>query len=208
MRRFSRPSTGTIIGALALFIALGGTAFAAGATVVNIADPTTPAYVAHVNSKGQLQVGGGPVTVTNTVPTELAPPSAYVHGTAFDLAGGDGCTELATPPSGKAMIVREVKISVSSDPSPGGAFVAIYADTSCSTLVADVYPPTIGETTLPFDPGLGIPAKSGLSVVVAGSIQADVYMDGYSVPSGSVPAAMVSVSKADKPGAVGAPPHQ
>jgi hypothetical protein len=52
--RIKRPSVGTVLGALALFVALGGTALAgtalaAGSTIVNIADPATP-------SRQRLQV--------------------------------------------------------------------------------------------------------------------------------------------------------
>jgi hypothetical protein len=69
--RFSRPSTGTILGAVALFIALGGTALAATGTIVNIADPTTASHVAHVDSNGRLEVGdgSGPLSVDGTVNT-------------------------------------------------------------------------------------------------------------------------------------------
>jgi hypothetical protein len=73
--RFSRPATGTVLGAIALFVALGGTALA-GATVVNIADPTTPANVAKVDATDKLQISG---SVTNTVNTELAAPVTTQH---------------------------------------------------------------------------------------------------------------------------------
>lgn len=193
--RISRPSTGTILGAIAVFIALGGTA-AAAATVVNIADPTTPANIAHVSSSGRLETAGSD-SVTNTVSTQLAAPSTYLHSEVEENAG---CHAIAAPPSGKAMIVREVRVDVSQDPSPGvGQFVAIFADSNCAGLpVADVNPPTIGETTLPFDPGVGIPANSGLSTLISGSIEAELYTDGYSVASSQVPATRVTGSKAQQ----------
>jgi hypothetical protein len=198
--RISRPNTGTILGAIALFIALGGTALAAGATVVNIADPTTPANVAHVNSSGQLSVAG-PVSVTSTITTELAAPSTYIHTAAFDLSNADSCQTVATPPTGKAMIVREVRVDVGQDPSPGvNQNVVIYGDAMCSgNPIADVNPATVGETTLPFDPGLGIPAKSGLSVFVNGSVVAEVYADGYSVSSATVPTSAATVTTRGTP---------
>jgi hypothetical protein len=70
---------------------------------------------------------------------------------------------------------------------------------TCLNQIADVIPATVGDTVLPFDPGLGIPAKSGLSVLVTGSPQAEVYTDGYSVSAGSVPAAAATASKAPAP---------
>jgi hypothetical protein len=199
--RFSRPSTGTILGAIALFVALGGTALAATATVVNIADPTTPSRIAHVTSSGQLQTSGS-TSVTNTVSTELAAPNTYVHRAVFDLTTSSNCDEIAAPPSGKAMIVREVRINVDEDPSPGsGQDIAIYdsADCSGSTEVADVNPPTVGETIVPFDPGLGVPANSVLSADVGGSVAAQVYTDGYSVASSQVPATGVTATGSEAP---------
>jgi hypothetical protein len=67
--------------------------------------------------------------------------------------------------------------------------VALYDDTTCSNLVGDVNPPTVGETVLPFDPGLGIASGSGLSMITNGSVAAEVYTDGYAVPPGQVPVA-------------------
>jgi hypothetical protein len=189
MRRISRPSAGTILGALALFVALGGTAMAA-ATVVNIADPTTPSRIAHVDNNGRLMVGdgSGALSVDGTVNVQAAPPSSYLHQTGFGTSS-NGCTVVARPPSGKAMIVRDVRVDVYQDPSPGvGQLIAIYSDSTCSTLVGDVNPSTVGETVLPFDPGLGIAASSSLSIVAQGSVAAEVYTDGYSVPPGQVPA--------------------
>jgi len=74
---FSRPSTGAILGGLALFVALGGTAVAA-ATVVNIADPTTPSRVAHVDAAGRLEVGdgNGPLAVDGYVGQAIPRTSA------------------------------------------------------------------------------------------------------------------------------------
>src|SRR5579875_1806125 len=181
--RFSRPSTGTVLGAIALFIALGGTAFAAGATVVNIADPTTPSNVAHVNASGRLETAGSD-SVTNTVTTEVAAPSTFVHAAQSNITASDGCTFVAEPPSGKALIVSNVLVNVLDDPSPGAGQVLIWPNASCGGAPAAVVnPPSVGETTLPFDPGVDIPAGSQLSAQVVGSVEADINVNGYSVPS-------------------------
>jgi|SRR5581483_389735 len=50
------PSAGTVLALIALFVALGGTAVAATGTLVNIADPTNPSFVAKVDSTGALKV--------------------------------------------------------------------------------------------------------------------------------------------------------
>jgi hypothetical protein len=195
---FSRPSTGTILGAVALFVALGGTALAATGTIVNIADPTTASHVAKVDASGRLQIAGGPVSLTGTATTQLAAPSAYIH--AFGFNNGPSCQAVATPPAGKAMIVRDVRIDVYQDPSPGiSQLVALYNDTTCSNLVADVNPATIGETVLPFDPGLGVAAGSALSAITNGSVAAEVYTDGYSVPSNQVPATPAAATRTHSP---------
>jgi hypothetical protein len=58
---------------------------------------------------------------------------------------------------------------------------------------------------LPFDPGLAIPTKSGVSVMVGGSVQTEACIDGYSVPSGQVPTAALDVS--GKAGGARVPQH-
>jgi hypothetical protein len=57
--RFSRPSTGTHPGCdRALHRARRHRASPAGATVVNIADPTTPAHIAHANHPASFRPAG------------------------------------------------------------------------------------------------------------------------------------------------------
>jgi hypothetical protein len=53
-RRGQRPSAALVVAFAALMVALGGTAYAA-TTIVNIADPTTPAYKAKVDATGALR---------------------------------------------------------------------------------------------------------------------------------------------------------
>lgn len=200
--RFSRPSTGTILGAIALFIALGGTALAATATVVNIADPTTPAHVAHVDASGRLEVGdgSGPLTVDGTVTTQQATPANYVHVATLGLTSGRGCVEIAAPPTNRAMIVTDVKIDVFSDPSPGpDQYVRVFSDPSCQTAVADVNPSGVGQTLVPFEPGVGIAAGSQLSAIVSGSVEAEAYTDGYAVAQSVVPARPQARGRTQRP---------
>jgi hypothetical protein len=149
---------------------------------VNIVDSVDATRIAHVTAGGALQVGGS-VTATP------ASPATFLQSAAFGLNSGVACTVIATPPSGKAMIVKRVLLDVFNDPSPGsGQRVDIFKGTNCNTVVADVNPPTVGATVIPFDPGLGIPAGSGLSVNIAGSVQAETYTTGYWVGASAVPA--------------------
>ena len=90
--KFSRPSTGTILGAVALFVALGGTALAATGTLVNITDPSHSTYVAKVSSRGELkttQVPGSPFTHFAIFPPgDLRPIMAPTSATlAFSRIG-------------------------------------------------------------------------------------------------------------------------
>src|SRR5438552_1758168 len=78
---FSRPSIGTILGGVALFIALGGTALAATGQIVNIADPTTPANMAKVDSTGALKTAGT-ATVSGFI-GQTIPKTAFFGQSAF-----------------------------------------------------------------------------------------------------------------------------
>lgn len=187
--QFPRPNLGTVLGGLALVVALGGTAWAVTSSTVNIADPTTPSQIAHVDSSGKLQVGG-------TVNAQVTAPANYFHASTFGISSSSACLVVATPPAGKALVVREVRLDVFADPTPGQANdIAIFRDATCNNandIVADVNPATIGQIVIPFDPGIGVPSASHLSVVINGSVSAESYVDGYVVPSTAVPAASVS----------------
>lgn len=189
--RIKRPSVGTVLGGLALFVALGGTALAATSTIVNIADPATPSHVAHVDANGRLEVGDGSGPMTVDGYTQTAAPSTFFHSNALNLGLSSGCVVLATPPTGKALVIREVKVDTVGNPATGGNavnnYVHLFSDTTCTHVIGGVHPGAVGLTVVPFDPGLGIPTKSGLSVKVTGALELDAYADGFSVPSAQVP---------------------
>jgi hypothetical protein len=173
-----RPLAGIVVASAAIGIV--GSALAA-ATAVNIADPTKPARIAHVDAGGKLAV-------------EDAAPADFYHLATFGTDNTSGCVVIATPPAGKALIVRQVRVNVFSDPAPGpDNNVAIYADSTCTNEVGDVNPATVGQTTISFDPGLAIPSGSGLSASIAphASVRAEEYVDGYTIVSTSVPGANV-----------------
>jgi hypothetical protein len=92
--RISRPSTGTILGAIAVFIALGGTAVAATGTVVNIADPTTATHKAKVDATGALRTAG---TATVSGYVGQAIPASPFFGNADLLASGPSAIIAPTP---------------------------------------------------------------------------------------------------------------
>jgi hypothetical protein len=74
-----RPSPAMVVAFVALLVALGGTAYAA-TTIVNIADPNTPANVAKVDASGALRTAG-----TSTVSGFVgqAAPKIPFYGQAF-----------------------------------------------------------------------------------------------------------------------------
>jgi hypothetical protein len=177
MHRF-HPFAGIVVASAA--IAIAGSALAA-ATAVNIADPTKPARIAHVDAGGKLAV-------------EQAAPADFYHAATFATDNTTGCVVIATPPVGKALIVRQVRVNVFSDPAPGADNnVAIYADSTCTSEVGDVNPATVGQTTISFDPGLAIPAGSAVSASIPphASVRAEEYVDGYTIVSTAVPGANV-----------------
>jgi hypothetical protein len=177
-----------------LLLAAGGVSYAtvkATGSAANIVDPITASNIAKVDPGGHLYVGDGvgPLTVDGTLNVQAAPPSTYLHFSSGLLDSTHGCVTIATPLSGKAMIIRQIRINVIADPSPGsGQVVEFFRGASCNTsLVGEVNPATVGQTVMPFDPGLGVPNGYALSAIVAGSIKAAVWTDAYTVSASSVP---------------------
>jgi hypothetical protein len=192
--RVPRPSPALVVASLALLLAAGGGAFAAvrsTGSAVNIVDATKAAQVAQVTASGALKVSGS-LTATQ------ASASNFVRATVFGLAGSSGCVVVLAPPAGKALIVTGVEVDTFDDPSPGAGQHVSLDVSSCSTQVADVNPPSVGATVLPFQPGLVVPAGSNLSAFVSGALQAEVYAYGYLVSASSV--SSVTAQQTGNPG--------
>jgi hypothetical protein len=162
----------TVTGIAAVF-ALTDPAMAA-ATKVNIVDPTITARVAHVDAGDRLAV-------------QEVPPATFFHGNPGAIGSGV-CVAVAVPPSGKALVVRQIRVNISSLPSPGNASVFFYTNSTCTgSEVGSVTPPSVGLSAQTFDPGLAIPSGGVLSAFVDGSLVALVYPDGYSVAASVAP---------------------
>jgi hypothetical protein len=165
------------IALLSATAAFAATQAVAAATQVNILDPTVTTRVARVEQGNRLAV------------QEVA-PSTFFHHQTLGIAASPSCVAIATTPAGKALVIRQVRVNVTADPSPGSSdIIYVYSGTGCSagTEAGTVNPPTVGQTTMTFDPGLAIPNGSGMSVVVHGSLAADFYADGYSVAPAVAP---------------------
>lgn len=141
-----------------------------------MADPTLTTRVARVEAGNRLAV-------------QEVPPSTFFH--AFKAVNpASPCAVLALPPSGKALVVQQVRVSAVDGPSNGNPYLQFYADTSCTfsqlfgeanLLVAG------GPIVVPLNPGLAIPSAGGLSVRNSTGFGADIYVDGYTVTPGVVP---------------------
>jgi hypothetical protein len=172
------PSAGTVLGFAAFFVALGGSAVAV-TSAVNIADGRNPQFLAAVDRTGRVQIGQAPAT-------------QFFHKLRPGFNANNGCVVIASPPENTALIVRQIRLDVFVNPSPGNfQNVFLYADTTCSTEIGDVHPPTVGQFTVTFDPGLGIPAGAGISAFVQGSVSVETFTDGYTVPKSAVPSSNI-----------------
>ena len=197
IRRIPKPSPALLVGLLALVIALTGTAVAATGSLVNIADGTTATHVAKVDAVGKLAVGdgSGALTVDGTVTAQVAAPSAYwrTSGTA-----GASCTAIASPPAGKAVILKTVTINLYAAPSGslnGNNFIPVYNNTTCTgSPIWDMTPTQLGPQVMTFEPGVGIPAGQALSTedFSGAGFGIEVYATGYTVSSSAVPASAAS----------------
>ena len=113
---------------------------------------------------------------------------------------------MVTSDSGHALVITSIEVDVYQDatPGPGDAIGLALSKTnaSCSSIVfqnsyieAVVNPATIGETVLPFQPGIAIPAGRSLCAATSDptNINAEVHAFGYKIAaaSGPTPAAVV-----------------
>jgi hypothetical protein len=195
--RFGRPSPALVVAVIAVVIALAGTAFAATGQLVNIADPTNANRLARVDSAGKLSVGdaSGAMTVDGT--TTEAPANALFRSAAFPSAT---CGPIATPPAGRALIVKAITLNtlgITSSPGPG-KYAAFYVGANgCDSWVMDFNPSTIGLMSQPFEPGLAVPSGRRLWAV-SENIQSEAFVFGYTVPANAVPAAAAAASRSSE----------
>lgn len=98
---------------------------------------------------------------------------------------------VAAPPSGKALVVKTLIIDVYEMSTPGvSAFLAFAIGKAdvCETGYTYLDLPGIGPFTIPFEPGLVVPAGYSLYGYQTGGVSARTTVTGYLVPASSVPA--------------------
>jgi hypothetical protein len=98
--RVPRPSPALVVAFLALLLALGGVAFAATGSAVNIVDPSDPSLAAKVDKAGKLEVGDGgvPLTVGGTITTKATtPPGGFFLSTGLSVGSEKRLVDQPTP---------------------------------------------------------------------------------------------------------------
>ena len=169
--------------AVALILAVAAPTAAYGFTLGHtaITDATSKA-TASVTPAGNLQVA-------------VAAPSAFVQTGSVAVVPSTNDVLVANASATTAMVISTIHIGTFADPTPGsGQFVSLsdWRGANCSgsptgTYFQYVTPGGIGETDIPLDPGLGVPAGGSFCAQTTGSLKVDISVSGYSAPAGSVP---------------------
>src|SRR4051794_31490146 len=186
MRRLRRPSPALAVAFLALIVALGGTALAATGQLVNIADGTKAANLAHVTNGGKLEVadGDGPLTVDGQVAAPAAAANTLVRVEGSGI--GANCVQLGSPPAGKAWVLTSARINLYAGSGLGPTqFIALFDDAGCAGLsLADYTPTGLGTEAIDLGDGLAIPAGATLAVrgFANASFSYEVFAYGHTVP--------------------------
>jgi hypothetical protein len=185
--RMPHNAAALLLGGLAVVIASTGTAVAATGQIVNIADPTTAANKAKVDSSGRLNVTG-PVTANP------AAPSTFFHGVGSINSSG-GCVPVYIPPAGKAAVVLNLQATAYAIGTPSGSLLRFWISSTSSPcgsaptmfMAVGDKPATVVQS---LQAGWGIPTGSALYADVFNA--GDEWLataQGYTTASATVPAA-------------------
>jgi hypothetical protein len=160
-------------------------------------------FVTDATSGSHASVNSGALTVATA-----SPKNFFVRGGS---PGNGTFTRLLKPPPGKAAIVTSIVFDVYNAAATGGghniAAAVSRTDTSCGSIVLDpatffpafdFNPPGIGDTVIPFQPGLVIPANRALCVANfdTANLSVEVYAYGYYVAASAAPAGAAAVPHA------------
>ncbi len=102
---------------------------------------------------------------------------------------------IASATSTTALVVSTIHLDTFADPTPGiGQFVSLsdWRGANCIGSPAGTYfqyvnPGGIGETDIPLERGLGVPAGGSFCAETTGGVKMDISVSGYTVPANSVP---------------------
>jgi hypothetical protein len=195
--RFSKPSTGTVLGIIAIVIAMTGTAFAATGQLVNIVDGSNAARVAHVSSYGSVQVGdgSGPMTVDGTTTSRQALPQNFVRFSRY-VQFANSCTPVITAPAKRALVITDIVAGMGATGATDS--VTSFYTNGCSDQVQHIFGLSQNETKpVPLGPGIVIPAGQSLEIYAsAGGLYASGF--GYSIPAADAPASQLLVASSGR----------
>jgi hypothetical protein len=118
------------------------------------------------------------------------PNTVVSFSSGYDGSTTSSCLTLATPPTGKALVITDIRYSVSKGSPADHLYLTNTVGCGAGGTVIDaVLPAGNGEYTFPA--GLPVHATSALSFHVANSSGTEddvtVYADGYTVPSTVLP---------------------
>ena len=84
-------------------------------------------------------------------------------------------------------MIKEITVSVDSDPSPGTSDLGLYEGPDCDVtqVITTLTPASLCMTVLPLDPGLAIPRGGTFSFAVQ-DMGAFVTLYGYKVPASEI----------------------
>ncbi len=183
-----------IIGVLVTLLVVPTTAYAAAALKFTGIEGTST-NKADVSPAGQLL-------------TSPADPNSLYASTPTIVSALSG-VKVAQPPSGSALVLTSLAVDVYYNPSGGGTNLIYFVvqNGSCSgdevgSFAPDVAISGLNLVNVPIGSGVAIPAGDVLCGYSQGpaSPEADVWANGYTVPSSSVAAGAVH--------ALGSPPYQ
>jgi hypothetical protein len=120
-----------------------------------------------------------------------ADPNLFRTFVEFDLSESESCVTAYKVPKGYSFVLTNVTVDTYVESSAGlGQNTAVFVSkgsTACHTQIGDVNAPGVGDITIPFTPGFVIPAGSSVDVAAGGTIESEVYGQGYLVPVTAAP---------------------
>ena len=165
-----------------------------GIVIALLVVPTASAATSIYN--GILGTSGHEANVTGAgqlLTTEASPANIWTHSSEY--ASPSETEVYFDVPAEEFPVLTGVQVDTSRDPAPGAGSGVIIYDSTCGTclakVIAAVNPPTVGNTTVPFAPGLSTTRNGrnfsglqeiGLFVALSGPLQVTVTLNGYYAP--------------------------
>jgi hypothetical protein len=127
---------------------------------------------------------------------EATPANLFL---AHGYSNSNTCTSLASPPAGKALIVKSIIVDAYAVPASGdGRAIYFYRGGGCDSSLGAVNPASVGVIPISYEPGIAIPAGSSLWTISLNGVSGEITVTGYLVPASWAPA-LPTVSAASQP---------